>query len=291
LTSELISAYKQCGRITREQAGNFYYAFLFLPKLKRWAIYALYAFCQLGDGLVDEGNEPSSTRQSLDRLRSDFRACLEGNYRSPVYRALGDSIRRFKLPEKHFLDLIAGMESDLTVNRFQDFPQLREYCYKVASTVGLLCVEIFGYNDEQVKIYAENLGIALQLTNIIRDVGEDFQRGRIYLPQEDIQKFACKEEDFKKGNIAGNFQNLMEYQYRRAREFYLLAERALPPQELKIQIASEIMKNIYKELLESIRKQNFPVLNKRVKLSAWKKLLTAMQTSWAINNGRMLSQS
>jgi phytoene synthase len=180
------------------------------------------------------------------------------------------------------------MESDLSVHRFQDFSQLREYCYKAASTVGLLCVEIFGYDDIKVKTYAENLGIALQLTNIIRDVGEDFQRGRIYLPLEDFSRFNYSEADLAQKKCDKNFLNLIEFQYSRAVEYYHLAEQALPPKELKIQIASEIMKNIYRELLETIKLRNFPVLEGRVKLSSSKKLSIALRTAWAVRTGRFL---
>jgi phytoene synthase len=279
LDRELKKAYRYCQNLARRKARNFYYSFAYLPKYKRLAIYALYAFAQYGDQLVDENptRNPGSGCGIADLLY-DFQECLQGQYQSPLFQALHDSIRRFNLPLNYFHDLIEGMKSDSNFQGFTSFEELREYCYKVAGTVGLLCVEIFRYKDEMVKVYAENLGIALQLTNIIRDIKEDYHRGRIYLPLEDMARFRYSESDIAKGTINDNFLNLMEFQYQRAKEFYHKAETSLPARERKTQVASEIMKKIYRELLETIKRRGFNIYSQRISLNPAQKIYLALST-------------
>ena len=273
MNKELRQAYKQCRDIARRKAGNFYYSFVLLPPEKKRGIYALYAFCQVGDQLADE-----DAPRDLDVLRERLDACYKGEYSSPLYSALGDTVRKYNLPRNIFHELIAGMESDLSFRGFDTFEELRQYCYKVASTVGLLCIEIFGYESNKVKEYAENLGIALQLTNIIRDVREDYERGRIYIPREDMELFKITEEDFKTNPASENLRKLLKFQYERADSFYRKTEELLPSSEKIEQISSEIMKAIYRELLEEIRRQGFPVMERRVSLSKLKKILLALKT-------------
>lgn len=256
MNKELTQAYNHCRDITRRNAGNFYYSFNFLPGEKRKAIFALYAFCQVGDQLADE-----DTPRNLDVLRERLDACCKGEYYSPLYLALGDTIGKYDLPRSIFHELIAGMESDLSFKGFDTFSELRRYCYKVASTVGLLCIEIFGYKSDMVKEYAENLGIALQLTNIIRDVKEDYERKRIYIPREDLEQYRIKEEDFKTIPVSDGFRDLLKFQYDRAVGFYRKTEELLPSSERRGQISSEIMKVIYRELLEEIRGGDFRYWN------------------------------
>jgi len=262
--------------LAKRKAKNFYYAFAFLPPKQRRAIYALYAFCQRGDEMADE-NPQSKKLTNLDRLRRELRQCLQGKSHSPLYTALHHTITSFNLPQHLFLELIEGMESDLAFRGFNNFTELREYCYKVASVVGLLCIEIFGYKSEKVKDYAINLGIALQLTNIIRDLKEDFQRGRIYLPQEEILQCGLTRENLfdQKGD---GFIRLMELQYARAVEYYRKAEQALPQAERKNQIASEIMRAIYWRLLQKMKKRNFPVWEERMSISGRRKIGIALGT-------------
>ncbi|MBC8278295.1 MAG: squalene/phytoene synthase family protein [FCB group bacterium] len=288
MNTELKKAYRYCRDLAREKAGNFYYSFVFLPPAKKRAIYALYAFCQIGDQMADEGigGQGNDKITDLSFLREKLDACYRGEADSLLYLALNDTIRRFDLPRKLFSELIGGMESDLDFQGFDNFGELRDYCYKVASTVGLLCVEIFGYKDEAVKDYAVNLGIALQLTNIIRDVKEDKDNGRIYLPREDLAEFGYREDDLKSESENNQFYELMNFQYRRAVSFYDKADKILPGSELKSQIASEIMKRIYRELLEKIKRENFPVFRKRAALPASHKIRTALSASTKILAGR-----
>lgn len=281
MDAELQRGYEYCRDLTRRKAGNFYYSFVFLPKTKRKAIYALYAFCHLGDRITDEiqDEDTAGAVKDFSKLRKDIQGCIEGKPQSsPLFTALGDTIHRFKLPEEHFYQLLEGMESDLNFRVFDTFADLHRYCYNVASTVGLLCVEIFGYRDDSVKIYAENLGIALQLTNIIRDIKEDYQRGRVYLPQEDLEIFKYGETDFSRERVDENFHQLMEFQYQRAIGFYESAEKSLPASERKSQIAAEIMKSIYRKLLEIIKLKQFQVFNQRISLNGFMKAAIALAT-------------
>ena len=228
--------------------------------------------------MVDEIPPVGEQISDIDSLREDLKQCLDDSYSTPLFRALADSIRKYNLPMKHFDELITGMETDLHRNRFNTFSELEEYCYSVASTVGLLCVEIFGYRDNTVKDYARNLGIALQLTNIIRDVKEDADRGRIYIPLDEIQKFGCSEEKLFSGVVDDSFRKLMRFQYDRALEYYKTADDILPANERKAEIASEIMKVIYRELLEEIKKGGFRVFDKRHRIKGTRKLSLALST-------------
>jgi len=214
---------------------------------------------------------------NLQRLREEIIDCYRGVNRSPLYAALHHTIKSCQLPRKYILEIIEGMESDLNFKGFDNFSQLRDYCYKVASAVGLLCIEIFGYESDKVREYAENLGIALQLTNIIRDVKEDLGRGRIYLPREEIAQCGLSCEDLS-GWRGDGFISLMEAQYHRAAEYYRRAEAVLPAEERRNQMASEIMRAIYWALLEKMRAGNFPVLERRVALSGWRKVQIALST-------------
>lgn len=285
MDAELERAYRFCRNLARTKAGNFYYAFIFLPKPKRRAIYALYAFCQYTDNLVDEVPRKVNPVSDIDKLRADLANCLEGKYSSPLFIALGDSIRRYSLPIEHFHELIDGIESDLHLTRIETFDDLERYCYLVASTVGLLCVEIFGYRDKAVRRYAENLGVALQLTNIIRDIKEDALRGRVYLPVEDLERFNYSLDDLANELVNENFHRLMELQYNRALEFYRRAEEALPPEELKSQVASEIMKKIYRELLETVKRSGFRIFDERISVKSSRKILLALTTYLNIRLG------
>lgn len=278
---ELKRAYLYCRDLARRKAGNFYYAFVFLPTEKRRAIYSLYAFCQYGDQQVDEF-PPEEARIRLDKFRREFDDCLNGEPTSPLLLALRDSIDRFQLPSQLFHEHLDGMALDLVRQRYDNFDELRRYCYLAASTVGLLCVEIFGYDDPQVREYAEKLGIALQLTNILRDIEEDASRGRIYLPRDEMEHFGYSEEELVRQVVNDNFQRLMNFQYKRALEYYGQADKALPRSELRREAASEIMKAVYRELLEQLRQNGFPVFNGRLKLNSWKKALLALNTYLAI---------
>ncbi len=182
-------------RLTNARVTNFYYAFVFLPPEKRLAIEAVYAFARRGDDVVDSGLDPVEAGASLARYRQALNACFaedSSHLNEPELRALAEAIKQFKIPRQPFEDLILGLEMDLNRSRYQTFEELSLYCYRVASTIGLVCVEIFGYQNPRTRDYAVNLGMALQLVNILRDIQRDAQRGRIYLPQEDLDRFGIR---------------------------------------------------------------------------------------------------
>ena len=189
VSTDVQQALVYCRQVTRQQAKNFYYAFLFLPADKRAAVYSVYAFCRHTDDIADEPSPLHDKRDQLRAWRDELNNCYHGKPTHLITRALRHTIERYPVPQRYFEDLLNGVEMDLTVQRYASFEDLRFYCYRVASAVGLACLEIFGYRHAGVRTYARHLGIALQLTNIMRDVREDAERGRIYLPQEDLRAF------------------------------------------------------------------------------------------------------
>lgn len=281
--SSLDNAYKHCQNLTRKHARNFYFAFVFLPWIKRRSIYAVYAFCRYSDDLVDDP-EIRDPNTRLNEWRSDLEACYRGEFQSqPIHTALYDTVSRFSIPKDHFLALIDGMEMDLSVNRYQTFDQLYNYAYKAASVVGLILIEIFGYNNVRTREYAENLGIAMQLTNIIRDVKEDARRGRIYLPQEDLKRFNYSESDLIANRYKPSFIKLMEFQAARARHYYEKATTLIPNEDRSFLTSAEIMKNIYAHLLKEITRQSYDVFRQRAESSKFRKMFIALQTWFDIH--------
>jgi phytoene synthase len=256
----------------QQQKTSFYYSFSLLPRDEREAMHSVYAFCRYADDIIDEDDaaepaEPSlrtiRKRERLNRLRVEVERCYRGESRHPILMPLSTVVRRFQIPKQYFLMLLDGMEMDLVKDRYETFDDLREYCYRVASVVGLICIEIFGYQYEETKEYAVNLGIALQLTNILRDIKADAARGRIYLPLEDLHAFGYTEEDLMANRYNLPFIELMRYETRRAREFYGKARAALRPDERKTMFAAEIMDAIYYRLLEKIELNEFNVYTKK----------------------------
>lgn len=263
--------YERCAEITRKSSSNFYYAFMLLPAERRRALHAVYAFCRYVDDIADDESirEPA---QLLGRWREELERVYAGTPTRPVSRALADSARRFTIPREHFEEVIAGVEMDLSRKRYATFDELRLYCYRVASAVGLICIEIFGYRNPSARTYAENLGIAFQITNILRDVREDAGRGRIYLPLEDLERFGVSEDEILRGVYSANFVRLMDFEAKRAQEFYALAQSALAPEDRATLLTAEAMRLIYGALLERIITSNYRVLDQRVSLSAPRKL-------------------
>jgi phytoene synthase len=271
-------AYLYCRNITRKNAKNFYLAFLFLPWPKRRSIYAVYAFCRYADDLVDDP-DIRDRRSLLQRWRQDLEACYRGETKNhPILIALHHTVRTFKIPKQYFLELIDGMEMDLFKKRYRTFEELYQYAYRAASVVGLICIEIFGYRNQRAKEYAKNLGIALQLTNILRDVREDAQRGRIYLPLEDLQRFRLSEEDLLHGRYKPSFVQLMEYEAARAIFYYEEATRLIPPEDRTLLVTAEIMKNIYFQLLKEMRTHGYDVFRNTIQTSRLMKLFIAFKT-------------
>ena len=252
---------------------NFYYSFLVLPSEKRRAIVAVWDFCRAVDDAVDEApatspaGDPRSGRAQLVRWRGELAACYgAGQPQTAQGRNLVPFIRRFSLPRAAFEAVIDGVAMDLDRSRYPTFDDLREYCVRVASAVGLLCIEIFGYADPRTRDYARDLGIALQLTNIIRDVGSDLARGRIYLPLEDLERHGCTEEDLRAGVASGPVRNLLASQCERAREFYEKAERELPRADRRGMVAARIMAAIYHAILERIERSGYEVFGEKIRV-------------------------
>jgi phytoene synthase len=269
-----------CSSLTRRSRSNFYYAFLFLPRAQREAIYTVYAFCRIVDDLVDLGGIPEVQRRELERWRRELARCFEGAPEDPVAERLADVVRRFPIPRSALEAILDGVEMDLDRSRYETFEDLYPYCYRVAGAVGLCCIEIFGYSDARCREYAVNLGIALQLTNILRDVQVDAERGRIYLPQEDLRRFGVSAKDLKTGRYTPAFLELMSFEARRARQFYERAWAVLPAQDARRLVAAEIMGKIYFALLRAIEARQFRVFGERVAVPVSRKLAIAL-SCWA----------
>lgn len=271
--------YERCAYVTRRSSSNFYYAFMLLPPDRRRALYAVYAFCRFVDDIADDESIRDPTLL-LHRWREELDRVYDGAPTGAVPRALADSARRFNLPRTHFEEVIAGVEMDLSHKRYATFEDLRLYCYRVASAVGLICIEIFGYQNPSAKTYAENLGLAFQITNILRDVREDAERGRIYIPLEDLSRFKVTEDEILRGVYSSNFVQLMDFEAKRAQEFYDLAQSALASEDRSTLLTAEAMRLIYGALLERIVKSNYRVLDRRHSLSAPHKLFLVGR-AWA----------
>ncbi len=268
-----------CQNKASKSGSSFYYSFLFLPPKKRQAIIALYAFCREVDDVVDECNDESIAHTKLQWWRSEIDAVFSGNAQHPVGKALDEARQNHDLPQEYFLEIIDGMAMDLQHSEYESFKHLALYCYRVASVVGLMSAEIFGYTDRKTLKYAEDLGTALQLTNILRDVREDAGRGRIYLPQDDLQRFGISRQDIFQYKTSDNFKQMMKFQADRARQYYSSALEKLPDIDRYPQVSGLMMAEIYKATLDEIEKDGFRVLEHRTKLTPLRKLWIAYKTS------------
>ena len=271
-----------CKDRAAKSGSSFYYSFMFLPPDKRRAITALYAFCREVDDVVDENSDENVARTMLAWWRSEVTAVYTGTPQHPVTRALIPVIKQFNLPQEHFHAIIDGMEMDLQQHQYADFEALQVYCYRVASVVGLLAAEIFGYTDRNTLKYAHDLGLAFQLTNIIRDVGEDARRGRIYLPLSELALFGVHVNDILDNKESENFQKLMQFQIDRAHRYYEQALGQLPATDRKVQRTGLIMAAIYRATLEEINASGCHVLKERISLTPLRKLWLAWKT-WVKN--------
>jgi phytoene synthase len=270
-----------CENKAAQSGSSFYYSFRFLPSDKRLAMTALYAFCREVDDAVDEASDPAVARLKLGWWRTQVNAAFDDTPLHPVAQALKPVVASFKLPREHFQTVIDGMWMDLEQNRYVDFNTLERYCYCVAGVVGLLSAKIFGYVDPATADYAQQLGIAFQLTNIIRDVGEDARRGRIYLPQDDLERFGISTADIFRGRVTPAFQALMRFQVERARGAYAKALATLPSQDRRAQRPGLMMAGIYRALLEEIARSGYRVLDRRIGLTPLRKAWIAWKTSWS----------
>jgi len=276
--------------ITRKSASNLALAFFLLPKPKREDMSVLYAFCREVDDVADHPSEPLPARRArLADWRQEIRLACEGAIPTfPIARELQPVIVRYRLPFSTFDELIRGVEMDLDINRYQTFHDLEQYCYRVASVVGLLSVEIFGYQDPACRDYAVHLGKALQLTNILRDVRTDAQRGRIYLPQSELQRHRVAPDEILQLQYSDRFARLAAAVAAEARKFYALARQTLPPADRRSMIAAELMGSVYWRLLEKLENSRFQVFGPvPTRLNKSQKFLLVLRTWWRLlSNGR-----
>jgi len=256
---------------TNARITNFYYSFVFLPPEKREAIEAVYAFARRSDDVADSNLPVAESSRQLELCRHDLDRCfraggLPGNDFSPELAALARAVDRFQIPREHFEELLRGIEMDLSPQRYRTFEELSLYCYRVASTIGLISIEIFGYRNLLTRKYAANLGMALQLVNILRDLQSDARRQRVYLPEEDLERFGVPHGSFLDGKPGGRFTEMMEFEAERARRYFSLARQTLAPEDRRSMVIAEIMGAVYWRILTRIKARNYNVFGERVRL-------------------------
>ena len=267
-----------CQQKTVQSGSSFYYSFLFLPPERRLAITALYAFCREVDDTVDECTDQSIARIKLAWWRNEVSQTYAGKPTHPVMQALQRHLAVYSLQEQHLQAIIDGMEMDLDQTRYLDYPAMQKYCWHVASVVGIVSASIFGVTNPKTLDYAEKLGLAFQLTNIIRDVGEDARKGRIYLPVNELQQFGVTAADLLSARHSDKFENLMRFQVERAKKVYEEAFALLPKEDRRAQRPGLMMAAIYRTLLDEIERDRYNVLTQRISLTPLRKLWLAWKT-------------
>ena len=270
--------YRESQAITRSEAKNFYYAFLTLPQARRSAIYVVYAFCRHCDDAVDTAGSHHDKLAALASLRFNLGEAYSQRTSNPLFEALADVAFRYDIPEEYFEDVIRGVEADLTKASYKDFEELRGYCYQVASVVGLICLQIFGYQDAKAKDYAIDLGLAMQLTNILRDVREDLEMGRVYLPQDELSRFGYSEAELRDYAINDAFVALMRFQAERARRYFDSGFQLLPYLSPRSRSCPAVLGRIYSKVLQRIEASGYDVFRERISLSKGEKLRVTAQT-------------
>jgi phytoene synthase len=273
-----VNPHEYCQQKAAASGSSFYYSFLFLPEDRRCAITALYAFCREVDDVVDEIKDAGVARAKLAWWRQEIANVYHRRPQHPVARALAEVVGRHGLDEAHLQEVISGMAMDLDYNAYPDFEALKVYCHRVAGIVGILSAKIFGYQDPRTLEYAEALGLAFQLTNIIRDVGEDARRNRIYLPLHEMAEYGVTSEDIVHARETENFRKLMQFQIARANSYYEQALAKLPPVDRKAQRPGLVMAAIYRTLLNEIKNDGCHVLTRRTALTPVRKLWLAWKT-------------
>jgi phytoene synthase len=273
-----VTPQEYCQQKAAASGSSFYYSFLFLPPERRRAITALYAFCREVDDVVDETSDPQVAATKLAWWRVEVGNLFAGNPQHPVTKALRPFTEKFSITAGRLNEIIDGMEMDLTQTRYLDWPGLERYCYRVASVVGLLAAGIFGYRDPRTLEYAKNLGIAFQLTNIIRDVGEDARKNRIYLPMDDLKTFHVPAADILNGTQTEDFKKLLAFEVARAKQFYERALQSLPARDRRAQRPGLIMAAIYRALLDEIERDGYQVLKGKTSLTPLRKFWIAWKT-------------
>jgi 15-cis-phytoene synthase len=273
--NEIAQSYAYCGNVARSRARNFYYSFLLLSAQQRKAMCTIYAFMRFCDDLSDE---PGATRAAIERWRQEMEEALEGRFSGhPLWPAFHHTVRRFGIPHDYFREMIAGVASDLEPRHVESFDELYRYCYQVASVVGLTIVHIFGFDSRSALPLAEKCGVAFQLTNILRDIREDAERGRIYLPAEDLRRFAVTREDLGSGKRTESFLKLMRFEAARARAYYNESMPLLDLVHPRSRPSLWALIAIYSRLLDRIEAKNYDVFSRRVRLSSPEKFWILVQ--------------
>ncbi len=290
--TSLAMAYDECRQVARREARNFYFAFLTLPRAQRAAIYVAYTFCRYCDDAVDEEGSLDRKVAMLAELRGKLGRCYDDRaldnrvpddlVEEPLFLALADVVRNYAIPQEYFLEILAGVESDLVKDRYASFDELRQYCYQVASAVGLICIHIVGFQDPRARERAVDLGLAMQLTNIARDVKEDLDMGRIYLPQDEIERFGYSEAELMAGTVNPAFVELMRFHCRRAREYFDSGFLLLPYLSPGSRACPAVLGRLYSRVLDRIEDVDYDVLHHRVSLSKMEKVRVTAQT-WLVS--------
>ncbi|BCA57005.1 Phytoene synthase [Nitrospira sp. KM1] len=276
MTPQEAQAY--CTQLTKSSGSNFYYSFLFLPATRRNAMYTVYAFCKAVDSAVDEPTHGSEPKEELRRWRSELDAVYHGTPTWPIMISLAHHVRRLSIPQAYFEELIKGVEMDLTTTRYETFDALSLYCYRVASVVGLMCLHVFGATSAHAQDYAVDLGMAFQLTNILRDLATDAEQGRVYLPLEDLARFHCGESELLAKQHSPALRELVAFESARARQYYKKAQAALeslPRAERRALTVAEIMRAVYSRILERIEQPDHQIFGPRIRLSTSNRLALA----------------
>lgn len=268
-----------CTAYTKKSGSNFYYSFLFLPKARRDAMYTVYAFCKAVDSAVDEPPAGSNPQEEVKRWRAELDEVYKGKPISPIAVSLAHHVKTLGIPKAYFEELIKGVEMDLLHNRYVTFDELSLYCYRVASVVGLICLHIFGVTSPRAQDYAVDLGMAFQLTNILRDVGADAEQGRIYLPLDDLRACKYPEKEMLRRTYSPEFKHLMQQESARARHYYDKARAALAGlsrRERQALTVAEIMRGVYSRILRKIEQSDYQVFGPRIGLSTSHRLAVAL---------------
>lgn len=274
--NRLKQAYKYCKKLTIKADSNFSLGFKFLPKHKRDAIYALYAFNRCADDFVDEEFDTLKRQELIEEWDYNLEQCYkdEGAINDhPVLIAFSDAVRKFNIPKKPFKDAILGFKMDLEINRYNTFEELKVYCERVAGTISVMSLCVFGHLDYKAHQFGNDLSMSLQLTNIIRDVGKDIEKNRIYLPLEELKRFNYSEEKLLSGTINENFIKLMNFQVERAKSYFRKAQNLIPLLQEDARFTTQLMAGVYLKVLNQVEKNNYDVFNKFAKVSNLKKSL------------------
>jgi phytoene synthase len=282
--AQIVDAYEAVAASTKAASSNFYYAFITLPTEKRNAVYAGYSFCRLADDIVDDGNYGDRTGEALDSLQTHLAAAYAGDYSinddalkineasTELWRALGDTLHKYPIDQQHLLDVVEGCRMDLDGTTYETWDDLVEYCKRVASATGLALIEVFGYDDTKAIEYAIDLGIALQLTNILRDITEDLEIGRVYLPANELAEYGVSVDDIRNKRVTPEFIRFMKFQVVRARKYLESGVRLFPLLDEQSRQCPETMTHVYEILLDRIEKNGYDTLNHRASLSKFQKL-------------------